>query len=269
MAQFAVPDADQATGSWTTTPLWSKVDEGSPGDGTNIALASGNPNNNADLRLSDVTDPESSTGHILRVEWNKASGSRTLNAFIELWEGVPGTGTMRAQGSQTDPTGAEYTYTLSAGEADAITDYTNLYLRIYYTYTGGGGPSSITVDFAELETPNASTNRRAQISWAELEVPTAPRKAEVSWVELEIPNAPRGAEVSWIEFEIPNADRGAEVSWVEFEIPTAPRSAEVSWIEFEIPNAPRRAEISWIEFEVPSGGAPAEGLPDDLLLRRH
>ena len=78
--------------------------------------------------------------------------------------------------------------------------------------------------------------RRAQVSWAELEVPTAPRRAQVSWAELEVPTAPRRAQVSWAELETPNAPRRAQVSWSEFETPTSPSRAQVSWAELQVPD---------------------------------
>jgi len=36
--------------------------------------------------------------------------------------------------------------------------------------------------------PPPTDNRRAQVSWSELEVPLAPRRAQVSWAELEVPS---------------------------------------------------------------------------------
>jgi hypothetical protein len=157
MAQFARPSADQATGSWTTTPLWSKVNEAvASDDGTVITLASGNANDNADLQLAAISTPDTGS-QIIRVDWGKPSGARTLNAFCELWEGVPGSGTLRATLSTTDPvSNTDYAYTLTGGEAASIGNYGNLYFRIYYTYTGGGAPSSMEVDAVEFETPDAA-----------------------------------------------------------------------------------------------------------------
>lgn len=85
------------------------------------------------------------------------------------------------------------------------------------------------------------------------------RRAEVSWAELEVPLGPRRAQVSWAEFEVPLGPRRAQVSWSEFEVPTAPRRAEISWTELEVPLGPRRCQISWAELEVPNlvlGGDP-------------
>lgn len=160
MAQILTPASDVATGAWTTTPLWSKVDDDSTaqptGDGTTITCPSGNESSNADLKLAAGGDPGVSTGHVMRVRWNK-SGSRTLIANFQLWQGVPGTGTLirTLQVQNLGTSEVESTVTLSAGQADSITDYTDLHVRLFYTYSGGGQPSEMIVDLVELETPDA------------------------------------------------------------------------------------------------------------------
>lgn len=129
------------------------------------------------------------------------------------------------------------------------------------------------VSWAEMEIPNAP--RTGYMSWAELELPNAPRVAYVSWAEFELPNAPRVAYMSWSELELPNAPRTSYMSWAEFEIPDvpgtdrvayltwaemetadAPRTAYMSWAEMEVADAPRTAYMSWAELETPD--APRE-----------
>ena len=109
----------------------------------------------------------------------------------------------------------------------------------------------------EVQTTN---DRRAVVTWAELETPDAPRRAVVTWAEFEVPNEPRRAVVTWGEFEVPNAPRRGIVTWAEFETPDAPRRGVVTWAEFEVPDAvvtDRRGIVTWAEFEVPD--AAAEG----------
>ena len=135
MAQFLRPTGDQATGSWTTTPLWSKVEEGvASDDGTLISLGSGNANDNADFSCNtDLTDPVSSSGHWLRADWDKASGARTLNAQLELWQGVPDTGSLVATLTTVDPAGdTDYQYELSGTETDNITDYKTTIPQLFW-----------------------------------------------------------------------------------------------------------------------------------------
>jgi photosystem II stability/assembly factor-like uncharacterized protein len=164
MAQILVPIADQATGSWTTTPLWSKVDDDSTvnptGDGTAITSADNISPDTADLELpnSGVVTPTPGD-HILRARWNKsASGGHQVNPELELWQGIPGTGTLIATLAVTDigDTEIESTYTLTGTEVGNITDYNDLYLRLERVGNTGGSPGtrrSLIVDLIELEIP--------------------------------------------------------------------------------------------------------------------
>jgi hypothetical protein len=52
-----------------------------------------------------------------------------------------------------------------------------------------------------LDVPNL---RRARISWAEFEAPSAERRALVSWSELETPTSPARCKISWAEFQVPS-----------------------------------------------------------------
>jgi len=117
-------------------------------------------------------------------------------------------------------------------------------------------PRKAQISWAELETPDVA--HQAQVSWAEMEVPTAPRGVQISWAEIEVPDAPRKIEVSWCEFEVPVAPRRADVSWAEFEIPPPGRGAQVSWSELEVPTAPRKAQVSWTELEIPDAPRGAQ-----------
>lgn len=177
MVQLSMPDADQATGSWTTTPLWLDINDDltaqPTGDGvviTSDAVGNNTNTSNADLRLSDVTDPEGNINHIIRARWNHdQAASRTLAGHCELWEGVPGTGNLRAS-LDIDPdvgtTETTDTYTLSGAEADAITDYADLYLRLWGRGTAGGPSRSLIVEACEFEVPDAPPSGRIMSSLA-------------------------------------------------------------------------------------------------------
>lgn len=162
MAQFVRPTSDIAAGLWTTAPLWSKVDEGAPGDDVVITSGNNSSPDNADFGCNAVTDPEVSTGHVLRAAWNKsAAAGHSVNAVLELWQGTPGTGTLIATLSVTaiGETEVTSTYTLSGTEADSITDYSALTLRLSRQGdTGGAGSTrrSLVADFIELEVPDVS-----------------------------------------------------------------------------------------------------------------
>jgi hypothetical protein len=167
MAQILVPAADVAVGSWTPAiNAWASIDDDSganpTGDGqlvTSDAVGNNTNTTNLDVSLATGTDPASSTGHILRVRWN-CSGTQSLAANCELWQGVPDTGSLVASLTVTPTVGAteiESTHSLTAGEADAISDYTDLHLRLWGRGTAGGPARSLVVDLAELETPDAGT----------------------------------------------------------------------------------------------------------------
>lgn len=161
--QILVPTADENAGTWTTAPLWSDVDDDSTvsatGDGvviTSDAVGNNTNTSNADLKLATGTDPTKSTEHILRVRWNSDSGD--LQAHCELWEGIPGIGTKRAEIISAVSVGTsevEAEHILTAVETDAITDYSNLYVRLWGRGTAGGPSRSLVVDLVELQVPGA------------------------------------------------------------------------------------------------------------------
>ena len=147
MAQFARPDTDtnnvdaytdQAGGS---TNLYATIDETVAADADYIRTV---PDPSSDVivfRLSDVTDPVSSSNHVLRVRagTDQASGGNAINLTAQLRqgyvnEGTPGTliATL-TQSPISDGSFTTYSLTLSGAEADAITDYTALFLRITLT----------------------------------------------------------------------------------------------------------------------------------------
>jgi hypothetical protein len=80
--------------------------------------------------------------------------------------------------------------------------------------------------------------RRAELSWAEFEVPNAARREYLSWAEMESPDPPRRGYVSWAEMESPDPPRRGYVAWAEFEVPTAPRRAQISFAQMETPIPP-------------------------------
>lgn len=151
MAQYLRPSSDVAAGSWTTTPLYAKVDEASYDD---VDYISG-PNrasSTCQLGLSSVTDPASSTGHILRVRAYLSNTGLTLTfalycgaTLIKSWDPGITTGSF-----------ASYSYTLSAGEADAITNYGDLRFHCIQTYSSGTGTRRAYVSWVEMEVPNVA-----------------------------------------------------------------------------------------------------------------
>lgn len=148
MAQYAYPTSDvDNSGAWTTAPLYAKIDEEPYDDGDYVTSPKTASSKSFTVGLGGtITDPASSTGHIFRVR-ARSSGSGTMQ--VELLEGS----TVRATLSTFSLTTsfAEYSYTLTGTEADSITDYTALRIRVTAVTTG--------------------TNKYQYVSWARFEVP--------------------------------------------------------------------------------------------------
>lgn len=163
-AQFGKPDADIDAGVWVTTPLWSKLDDGSTGDDV-YASGDGSPVNTEpfSVQISNIGDPTVSTGHVLRAQWSKeTTAGADYQGTLELRQGFvseasPGTLIATLTGTViSGTTDVTDTYTLSAAEADAITDYSDLQLRAFAVKSGGGANRNFRIDFIELETPDAA-----------------------------------------------------------------------------------------------------------------
>ena len=143
MAQFARPDADTYNGDgWTeddgdTTNMFQEIDETSPSD-TDFVRSPVTPTNDAVVfRLSDVTDPVSSSGHIVRIRYSAdQDGQEAIDFVFELRQGYTNEGSQgtlinsKTVSDITSTTWVTDVDTLSGAEADAITNYADLFIRI-------------------------------------------------------------------------------------------------------------------------------------------
>lgn len=142
MAQFGRPSTDTTRDNWeeddgTTVDIFDQIDETPFDDADFIRTV---PTPTADVyvtKLTTLTDPVSSINHILRYRYGKdLAGGDVINITIQLRqgyvnEGAPGTLIATIATLLDVPNGFNAgSYTLSGAEADAITDYTNLYVRI-------------------------------------------------------------------------------------------------------------------------------------------
>ncbi len=150
MTQYSRPIADLSTGAWTTTPLWSKLNEDPYNDGTEIVL-NNQTANACDIDLGTVTDPNSSVNHILRIRAHK-TGSGTINCTAVLYCGAT---LIRSQALTLGTGYAETTITLTAGEADAITNYADLHVTL--TGTCAASTRYVYVSWIVLEVPDSGT----------------------------------------------------------------------------------------------------------------
>ncbi len=154
MAQLLRPDADVADGSWTPTggptDHYDCIEEATPNDSEYLRDAAAN--STCEIGIESGTDPAVSTGHILHVRMRGAGTGGPERVAIALFEGA----TQRAvSGNFTNRSGsfADKSYTLTTGEADAITDYTNLTIKLIASNMGGG--ETVDVSQAYFEIPDA------------------------------------------------------------------------------------------------------------------
>lgn len=142
MAQFARPSADTYNDDhWvdeqiTETNLFDSVNESVASDADYV----GSPLNPADtplvVALSAVTDPVSSSNHIVRYRYRKdQTAGDQVDLTVQLREGYVDEGTLgtliadETHANISGPSWTDGSFTLSGGEADSITDYSDLFLR--------------------------------------------------------------------------------------------------------------------------------------------
>jgi hypothetical protein len=142
MAQFGRPSADTYNADGYTdqggggTNIYTTIDEVSLDDGDYIRSALTPTSDVYVTKLSSVEDPQSSAGHTVRVRRSKdAAGGDTITLTAELRqgyvnEGTPGTLIATIMNAVAiDEAWTTTTYNLSGAEADAITNYADLFLR--------------------------------------------------------------------------------------------------------------------------------------------
>ena len=141
MAQFARPSTDTTLDNWqeddgTTTAIWDQIDEVAADDADYIRTVQTPTSDVYVTQLTSVTDPVSSVDHTVRYRYGKdvAAGDQ-IDLVVQLRQGYvseASQGTLIATVANLTDIAAGWnagTYTLSAAEADAITNYADLYLR--------------------------------------------------------------------------------------------------------------------------------------------
>jgi hypothetical protein len=140
MAQFGRPVSDVLIDNWTTavggtTNLFAQIDEVTANDGDFIQSQLTPTSDVYVEKLSALTDPLLSTGHIMRYRYGKdVAGGDRIDITLQLRQGYVNEGslgTLIKQWVHTDVAGGwtTVTQTLSGGEADSVTDYGDLYRR--------------------------------------------------------------------------------------------------------------------------------------------
>ena len=158
MAQIGRPDSDVSVGSWSPYPadpttLHDKIDEETPNGDTDY-ISSSVDEDECEIGLEDVTDPEVGTDHIIRCYAQCPLGS---GAKEQMWIALVENGNIRGQSSTVDVNRNSYAlieYTLPEAEANLIGNYANLRLRFHITKVNGGEPIQITQ--ADFRCPDAA-----------------------------------------------------------------------------------------------------------------
>jgi hypothetical protein len=141
MAQFGRPSTDALRDNWeeddgTIVNIWDQIDEVVADDIDYIRTVLTPTLDVYVTKLTSIEDPIASTGHTVRIRRAKsAAGGDAITLTVELRQGYVNEG---AQGTliatimnavTIDETWTTTSYTLSGAEADAITNYADLFLR--------------------------------------------------------------------------------------------------------------------------------------------
>jgi hypothetical protein len=163
MAQFVRPSADLVTSAeWTATPYFSKIDDAGDAGADSVVINNPSPETTDIIAVdgSSATDPVSSDDHIIRARFRKVSGGGVVRLTIELREGYvdegdQGTLITTAVLDTSSTSLVTLTSVLTGGEADSITDYSDLQFRVWASRDNGSTGRSTDIEYIEFEVPDA------------------------------------------------------------------------------------------------------------------
>ncbi len=152
-ASDALSLEDWTTGTWTTAPLYQKIDEAVASDADFISSPNDDVEATASVKFAEAADPwePSPGGGTYVVNYRRRSTGTTVSHKVELLQGR--TRVIASQTHTDTPAGWQpENLTLTALEAADITDYGDLYLRL--TKEGGqGSANQFEVSWAEFQLP--------------------------------------------------------------------------------------------------------------------
>jgi hypothetical protein len=161
MAQFARPTSDVNVASWTTSPLWSKIDETVADDLDFIQsdlVAFGNISTTAEIQLGAISDPVVNTGHVLRARCAVGFGDGLDVVQVDLFAGATSIATLFFS-SISASTFQDASLTLTAGQVAS--------------FRAAGGYANARIKCTYFSSPSDATGNPGGVSWAALEVPNA------------------------------------------------------------------------------------------------
>ena len=153
MVQIARPDSDISAGLWNPvggpSTLFDAIDESSPDDNDYIEALNGE-NTTCEIGLTTLTDTVANTGHIIRFRMQGTGSGGPERLEVQLFDGA----TQRATSGNRTSRGAwsDEEYTLTAGEADAISNYADL--RLKFVSSNLDVTEDMWCSFAEFEVPD-------------------------------------------------------------------------------------------------------------------
>lgn len=156
------PDGDIATGDWTTTPLWSKINEGSGSPDGVYIVCPGNKNSAGECSVQDPTNGGAYTGVELRAYVRKGAAGgnqRGLDGDIRINTALQGQKTFQAN------LGENFTQYIQTWTGLSFTQAEMNSLQVLFISTGttGGAPSGrreVHIDYYEIVltyTPSGTT----------------------------------------------------------------------------------------------------------------
>lgn len=155
MSQYGRPSSTISGAGWSAnggpSELWDCVNE-TPYSDTDYCRGTGAVT--MELKLSSVSDPFLSSGHV--VNWRgKSNGSGAAEKWtVTLYQGSTLIATL-TNATTISRSWTNYTYTLTTAQADAITDYSDLRIRIALTTIGGS--ETVDVSFEEMVFPDVAS----------------------------------------------------------------------------------------------------------------
>jgi hypothetical protein len=140
MAQFGRPSTDTTRDNWeeddgTTVDIWDQIDEVAADDADYIRTVLTPTSDVYVTKLTTIEDPISSTGHTVRYRYGKsAAGGDQIDLIVQLRQGYVNEGTLGTLiAAQTHTNVGAFpvagSIALSGAEADAITNYADLFIR--------------------------------------------------------------------------------------------------------------------------------------------
>ena len=159
MVQYAVPTGDSDVANWTnqadsSTNIYQSIDNGINGGTPDNSVFIKNTNSSAgssdesEFGLTNLTDPESSSSHIVHYI-GASNGGSSLDIRFTLLQGSSGvrSETVNFPGNFGSPIITTGSFTLTADEANSISDYNDLFIAVSGFFNFGNTPQVYELEF--------------------------------------------------------------------------------------------------------------------------